>query len=341
MTQNGRPQLVVLNAGPGVTLQDEGRRGLLRYGVTTAGPMDPLAFATANWIAGNPVGSTAVEVSQGGIDLACEGGEVGIAFAGGHFQITLDEEPMPPSGYVTLRPGSRLSIRAGESGGWCYLAPCVQLDVEPVLNSLSTHVRSGIGGLNGKALAAGDRIGIATSHAPAASMAKVKTPWLLPTASPIRVVLGPQDDYFAADEIAKFLDGPWKIGARGDRMAYFLEGPVLTHVKGYNIVSDGIAMGAIQIPGNGQPIVLMADRQPTGGYPKIATIIGSDIGRFAQARAGESVHFTSVHIDEAVAIRRRVMDVFSSPPRLDPIIRRNFPARLLLSSNLVDGYFPA
>ena len=129
------------------------------------------------------------------------------------------------------------------------------------------------------------------------SIGAIVAPWLDRPVDTIRVVLGPQHDYFADDQIAAFLAGPWTVSARSDRMAYFLDGPRLTHARGYNIVSDGIAMGAIQVPGDGRPIVLMADRQSTGGYPKIATIIGPDLGRLAQARPGAVFRFAAVSIE--------------------------------------------
>ena len=153
----------------------------------------------------------------------------------------------------------------------------------------------------------------------------------------IRVVLGPQDDYFASEQIAAFLEGPWVLTNRCDRMAYLLEGPRLTHAKGFNIVSDGVAMGAIQVPGNGQPVALMADRQPTGGYPKIANVIGADLGRFAQLRPGAQLRFRAVSIAEAVAARRIETAHLDAPVTREPFIRSELSTEFLLSTNLVDG----
>jgi allophanate hydrolase subunit 2 len=138
-------------------------------------------------------------------------------------------------------------------------------------------------------------------------------------------VLGPQHDYFADDQIAAFLAGPWSVSTKGDRMAYFLDGPQLTHARGYNIVSDGIATGTIQVPGDGRPIVLMADRQSTGGYPKIATIIGPDLGRMAQARPGTRFGFEAVSIAEAVAARREEAAVLARRIVAEPCCARASP----------------
>jgi allophanate hydrolase subunit 2 len=150
-------------------------------------------------------------------------------------------------------------------------------------------------------------------------------------------VLGPQDDYFTAQAIEAFLAGPWRITPRSDRMAYLLEGPRLAHAKGYNIVSDGIAFGAIQVPGEGQPVVLMADRQPTGGYPKIANVIGADLGKLAQLRPGTEISFAAVSVAEAVAARRDAAALLRKPPALKPLVRTDFPSEFLLGLNLVDG----
>lgn len=333
--------LRVLYAGPGVTLQDSGRHGFLRYGVTPAGPMDALAHATANLAVGNPPGAPAIEISIGGIELTCEDGPLGVALAGGEFNVSLNDRPLAPAVSLSLEPGAMLKVRAGRNGGWCYLAVRGRFDIPPVLGSLATHSRSGIGGIDGRALAAGDRLRVMSDRRPGEAAKIIVAPWLDRPPSVIRVVLGPQEDYFAPEQIAAFLSGPWLVSARGDRMACFLDGPILKHRRGYNIVSDGIAIGAIQVPGDGRPVVLMADRQPTGGYPKIATVIGVDVGRLAQARPGTAIRFEAVSLAEAVAARRREAELLARPIPLAPMIRTEFSAEFLLSVNLIDGVFAA
>jgi allophanate hydrolase subunit 2 len=133
------------------------------------------------------------------------------------------------------------------------------------------------------------------------------------------------------------LQGPWALSNRSDRMAYILEGAPLTHAKGFNIVSDGIAMGAIQVPGNGQPMVLMADRQPTGGYPKIANVIGVDLGRLAQFRPGAAISFQAVTIEEAVTLRRNEVAALAASVLREPLIRTDLSSEFLLATNLVGG----
>ena len=327
----------ILSAGPGATLQDSGRHGYLRFGVTAAGPMDQLAHATANLAVGNSAGATALEVSPGGIEVTAESGSLSIAIVGGEFDVSLDGRPLPASAVLNLDEGAVLKIRAGRSGSWCYLAVAGRFVVPKVLGSHATHTRTGFGGIDGRAIVAGDRLGIERSGEPRPSPGAITAPWLDRPASPIRVVLGPQHDYFAADQIAAFLAGPWSVSDRRDRMAYFLEGPRLAHVRGYNIVSDGIAMGAVQVPGDGRPIVLMADRQSTGGYPKIATVIGPDLGRLAQARPGTSFRFEAVSIGEAVAARREEAAWLSRAIVVEPVVRTHFSSEFLLGLNLIDG----
>ncbi|GJD42213.1 5-oxoprolinase subunit C [Methylobacterium cerastii] len=335
------PHLAILAAGPSVTLQDAGRHGYLRYGITAAGPMDPLAFATANLAAGNPEGATAIEVSTGGITVAAEGGPLGLVLASTGFRVALDGQALPASVALTLEPGRTLAVRAGAGGAWCYIAVCGRVAVAPTLGSTATHTRSGLGGLDGRALAAGDRLAVEEARAGAGDAQALVAPWLDRPAEVIRVVLGPQDDAFAPDQIAAFLAGPWTVGGRGDRMAYFLDGPRLTHARGHDIVSDGIAMGAIQVPGEGLPIVLMADRQSTGGYPKIATVIGPDLGRLAQAQAGARLRFSAVSVAEAVAARRAEAACLVPDIQTEPVIRTAFPSELLLGLNLVGGVIDA
>ena len=327
----------VLSAGPGATLQDAGRHGYLRFGVTAAGPMDPLAHATANLAVGNPASATAIEVSVGGIELTAESGSLTIAIAGGDFALSLDGRPLPPAVVLNLEEGAVLKIRAGSRGSWCYLAVAGRLVLPKVLGSHATHTRTGFGGVNGRAIIAGDRFGFEKSASSQPSISTIVAPWLNRPVDIIRVVLGPQHDYFADDQISAFLAGPWTVSARSDRMAYFLDGPRLTHARGYNIVSDGIAMGAIQVPGDGRPIVLMADRQSTGGYPKIATIIGPDLGRLAQARPGTVFSFAAVSIGEAVAARREEAALLARGIAIEPMVRTHLSSEFLLGLNLIDG----
>jgi len=328
--------LRIVSAGPGVTLQDGGRHGYLRFGVTAAGPMDRLAFATANAAAGAEENATAIEVSLGGIELAADS-PVSLAIAGGAFRIELGGRPLPSAAVVTLEPGQKLVIRPGEAGAWCYVTVAGRIEVPKTLGSTATHTRSGLGGISGRALAAGDVLPLAEPRTLEPRLAMLDAPWLAREGFSVRVVLGPQDDYFSKAAIAAFLAGPWTLSARSDRMAYLLEGERLAHAKGFNIVSDGIAFGAIQVTGDGKPVVLMADRQPTGGYPKIANVIGADLGKIAQLRPGAQISFAAVTIEAAVAARRAEAQMLARPIPRAPLVRTEFPSEFLLGLNLVDG----
>jgi biotin-dependent carboxylase-like uncharacterized protein len=333
--------LRVLSAGPGVTVQDGGRRGYLRYGVTGAGPMDPLAHAIANHALGNRPDAAAIEVSLGGIEVTTEGAPAAVAVAGGDFQLTLDGQAQPSALVLRLEPGATLRLRAGPAGVWCYLAIAGGLDVPQVLGSSATHTRTGMGGLKGRMLQAGDRLTAAPAGNGDIATGRIVAPMLERQPDLIRVLLGPQHDYFAEDQIAAFLAGPWRISTRGDRMACFLEGPTLSHKLGFNIPSDGVARGAIQVPGEGQPIVLMADRQSTGGYPKIANVIGADLGRLAQARPGTQIAFRAVSHAEAVAALAEERSFLSGPIAIEPLTRNAFSSEFLLGLSLVDGWIDA
>ena len=161
------------------------------------------------------------------------------------------------------------------------------------MGSRATHTRSALGGLDGRALRAGDRLAIAAA-APQDDVA-IEAPWLAWRAAPFGVVLGPQDDHFAAAAIDAFLEATYTLTAQADRMAYKLEGPKIAHARGHDIVSDGVALGAIQVAGDGQPMVLMADRQPTGGYTKLAHVCRADIGRLAQLAARRGLPLRQAH----------------------------------------------
>jgi biotin-dependent carboxylase-like uncharacterized protein len=333
--------LVIRNAGPSVTLQDLGRRGYGRWGVTGAGAMDPAALRLAARALGNPPETAAIEVSLGGVEVEAEGATLVVAVVGGTFEVRLDDRRLPSAVVLPLPPGARLSIRPGTSGAWGYLAVAGEIAVPPVLGSRATHTRSHLGGLDGRALQAGDRLAIVDPRRPVEAAMALDTAVLDGERGPIRVMLGPQDDHFDDAAIAAFLGQPWRLSPRSDRMAYGLDGTPLGHARGHDIVSDAVAHGAIQVPGSGLPFVLMADRQPTGGYPKIATVIGADLGRMAQIRPGETVRFAAVDRDAAVAARRRLFERLAAPIRLTALVRGDLATADLLGVDLVSGMIDA
>jgi biotin-dependent carboxylase-like uncharacterized protein len=251
--------------------------------------------------------------------------------------VSLEGQRLPPAVRLALAPSARLRIRAGVDGAWCYVAVGGGLAIPPMLGSNATHTRSALGGLDGRALAAGDVLPVRNIAPCEAGVAALTAPWLARSDDPIRVILGPQDDYFSREQIETFCRASFTVSHRSDRMAYFLDGPNVAPTNGLSIVSDGIVMGAIQVLGDGRPMVLMADRQVTGGYPKIATVIGADLGRLAQMRPSTSVRFAITTIDAAVAARRAQSAFLQAPIATTPLGRNTPSAELLLGSNLISG----
>jgi biotin-dependent carboxylase-like uncharacterized protein len=284
------------------SLQDTGRTGWQRFGVSRSGAMDRLALAEANALVGNPPGEAALELTLlGGVFQAVDG-PVRVALAGASMRASLGGAPLPPGRSAVLAPGGSLAIGPATAGVFGYLAVAGGFDVAPALGSLSLQPRAGLGGLGGRALRAGDRLPL-RSQDPQGPDRRL-TPARLEADAPVRVVLGPQDDYFANDAVAAFLAATWTVSAEADRMGYRLAGPVLPHARGYNIVSDGIVAGSVQVPGSGLPIVMMADHQTTGGYPKIATVISADLRILAQRPPGGAVRFRAVSVSDAQAAAR-------------------------------------
>jgi biotin-dependent carboxylase-like uncharacterized protein len=332
--------LRVLRAGPGATIQDGGRHGYLRYGVTPAGPMDWTAFRTANFALGNDDRAAVVEIPPGGLEIICEGAPLAVAFAGAAFTWRRDGVLLPKAARLRLQPGEILSARAGKIGAFTYLAVEDGFDTPVVMGSRATHTRSAMGGIEGRMLQTGDVLP-ATAWPEERTTedfeATIDAPWLLRDNAAFRVVLGPQDDYFGQDSLDIFFAGPFTLTPMADRMAYRFDGPDIAHARGHDIVSDGIALGAIQIAGDKKPLVLMADRQPTGGYPKLAHVIRADIGRLAQMLPGESCHFSAVSVAAARAALLALEDeIAETPARLRPL-RRELTSHMLLETNLIDG----
>lgn len=329
--------LRVLRSGPLTTVQDAGRRGWQRFGVSGSGPMDPLAFRLANRLAGNLEGTGALELALGGLEIEVEAAIVRLGLAGGPFIVMVDGSPAPWWSSLTLGRGQILRIGQAVSGVWGYVAIGGGLELPLSLGSLSTHTLSGLGGLHGRKLRDGDELPLAN---PAAGGPDLMLPTPPARRGSIRVVAGPQAEQFTQAGIDTFYGSRWRVSAQADRMGYRLEGPGIEHgPAGANIVSDGTMLGSVQVPGAGTPIVLMGDRQTTGGYPKIATVIGADIGALAQTPPGGEISFTATTVAEAVAARRAQTAWLA---RLDEMLvpaatGGSHDSGFLLSVNLVSG----
>lgn len=327
--------LVVKNCGLMTSLQDWGRIGYQRFGVSPSGAMDRRCLAMANALVGNAPDTAAIEFTNLGGSFTCEGGELRLALAGAGCTANVNDAPVEPNTTIVLNEGDTLQVGHARTGTFAYLAVAGGFLIEPQLGSLSFHPRSSLGGLNGAPLKAGDRL-------PCKPDAQNRAPMHLPfdpleESGPIRVMMGPQDDYFTEDAICTFLSAEFTVSPQADRMGFQLNGPQLEHAKGFNIVSDGIVDGHIQVPGSGLPIVLMRDRQTAGGYPKIATIISADLSRFAQMRPGSPVRFRAVSRDEAVVAARQMKEWIAALPSALVPLRFDLTTEHLLSTNLIGG----
>lgn len=325
--------LKIVHAGPLVTIQDAGRPGNLRFGVPRSGPMDRPAFAVANAMLGNPEGATGIEVSLGGLTLECKDGSVTVAVAGGAFRVLIDGKPLRTWGVVTLRAGSKLAITPGPVGSWTYLAFAGRLRSKRWLGSAATHSTSSFGG---GAIKPGDTLVVEEAQERSDRERELTPPaWLEPKRD-IAIVLGPQDRYFSASTIEALLTAPFTLTDAFDRMGVRLAGPSLTPSVSLDIPSESLSRGSIQVAGDGVASVLLADHQSTGGFPKIATLVSSEVDRIAQLRSKDTVRFHAVTPAQAVALVRadahRTADLVAEAAKP--------PASLLsrlLTSNLIDG----
>lgn len=288
-------RLSILRAGPLMTVQDNGRYGFRARGVSTSGAVDRDAHAIANALAGNQTGAAAIEFALMGGSFSADR-DLMFAVTGGSCLVEIDGQAVATWESHILRAGEVLTIGALRGAVWGYLAISGGILLEKVLGSRSTHLRTGVGGLDGRVLAAGDTLPLG-DVADLAPMV-LGMPYLRP-ATPIAIIPGPQDDYFDAATWATFLRQPFRATTSRDRMAMVLDGPAIKAFKGHDIVSDATVVGSIQVPGSGKPIVLTADGQTTGGYPKIATVASFDLARLAQLPAGQDFLFRAISGEKA------------------------------------------
>ena len=311
-------ELVVTVCGPMTTIQDMGRVGAARQGLSRSGAMDRLALAEANALVGNAPGEGAIELMLLGATLTIEGGPARLAVAGAAMSVTCDGESILPSRSFLVPDGATVMVGGAASGIYGYLAVEGGFAIKPALGSVSLQPRARMGGIDGRPIRAGDRILLKTVT-PSARPELMLPAKAEEREAPIRVVLGPQDDLFSPEAIAEFLSNAYSVSAEADRMGYRLAGPRIAHLRGYNIVSDGLVAGSVQVPGSGLPIVMMADHQTTGGYPKIATVISADLRVLAQRRTGEPVRFAAVDIATAQSLaRERAATIAGLPERPVP-----------------------
>ena len=291
----------VIEPGFLTTVQDTGRYGYQRYGVPVAGAMDILALRAANLLVGNHEENACLEITLLGPKLRFLV-DTTIALAGADLTPTLDGIPITTWQSVKVPKGSIIGFQHSRSGIRAYLSVARGFDVPKVMGSRSTYMNAAIGGFQGRPIQTGD---VLRSFKTALDVyqknrkfPRVSIPSYVHDQK-LRVVMGPQDDFFTKDGIKTFLSSEYTVTNDSDRMGYQLDGPIIQHKHGADIISDGTSSGAVQVPANGKPIVLMADRGTTGGYAKIATIISADIYKVAQAAHSDKVRFTLVTLEEA------------------------------------------
>ena len=319
-------------AGPLVTFQDIGRPGHMRYGVSASGPMDIVSFEAANAVLGNDTKQTAIEISLGGLILQCHEGSITLAITGGDFLIEYQGQKISSWTVLTLQKGERLSVRAGKSGSWAYLAFSGKLNVKDWLNSSSTHSTSGFGG---GVLKTGQKFTITDASNQANRIGPILKP-NFNTNDLIHAVLGPQDQYFMNTAIKIFSDSIFKVSDNYDRMGMQLTGPKLELKSALSIPSEPVVKGSIQVSGDGIPTILLADHQTTGGYPKIATVISSDINRLVQLRSNQNVEFILINSNEALQKTRKFLDMKEKYLQKISISRGTLEQRLM-NENLIGG----
>lgn len=291
----------IIKPGLLTTVQDLGRWGHQASGVPVAGPMDPYTHRLANRLVGNAESAAALEATLIGPEIAFESPAI-FALTGADLSPRLDGLPQPTNTVCEAPAGSVLSFGGRRRGARTYLAIAGGVQVPPVFGSRATHLISAMGGVSGRALRAGDRL---ETGAPARSAPRVgrRLPPIVPPpegGAMIRVQPGPQADYFTDEALRTLESARFTISTRSDRMGYRLDGPPLAHARGADIISDATPLGVIQVPASGQPILLMADRQTTGGYPKIATVITADLALAGQLAPGDWIQFRLCTLREAL-----------------------------------------
>ncbi len=303
---NDNRLMMIRSPGMLTTVQDEGRFGWMASGFSPSGAMDLAAARRCNLLVGNPMDAAVLEMTMTGIaaEFTCD---CVIALTGADMGAVLGGR-LPPYEAVAVRAGETLVCGSAKAGMRAYLAVAGGFDLEPVMGSCSTGIKFGLGGFEGRKLRAGDALPLRCPEIPVSRLEErvLRMPkWLDPFWTKknhdvrLRVVMGPQDDRFTPAGIETFLGQWYTVTPDSDRMGSKLAGPRIEAAQGYDIISDGIAPGSVQVPASGQPIVMMADCQTTGGYAKIAAVITADLPLMAQARPGDRVRFEAVSVRQA------------------------------------------
>ena len=295
----------ILKGGMLTTVQDSGRPGYQSQGFGVSGVMDRRSFKIANLLLDNPENEAVLEFTLLGPTLEFTS-ETIIAITGGDFTPTLNGEPVPSYEAVYVNRGDILKFGSARTGSRGYIAFSSYLDIPVVMGSRCTNLKSQIGGFKGRKLKDEDYIGfrIKRRYLPYFLSRKLKPDDFSAESETLRVVFGPQDDRFSRQGIETFLTEEYTVTSDFDRMGCRLEGPFIAPKDTTDMISDGIAYGSVQVPSHGKPIVLLSDRQTTGGYPKLATVASVDIPKLVQRKTDHRIHFTAISVEEAQKLYR-------------------------------------
>ena len=343
------PALRILAPGLMTTVQDLGRVGYQRLGIPVSGALDALSLRAANLLVGNPPDAGGLEIIASGPTFAVEAESARIGFVGAAVDLVLTREGSPARSVITtgqsvlLRRGDRLSAGSLRGSSTLYMAVEGGFDIAPVMGSVSTYLRGGFGGWLGRALKPGDCLPLKRPQAPERGEISVDAALFTPPRR-LRVLEGPQSDHFSEDERTAFFRRDYVVGPGWNRMGMRLAGEPVRTSRGYNVTSDGVVRGSIQIPGDGLPIVLLAEHQTTGGYPKIGAVISADLPALGRLGVGSRLAFERVSRDEAdVARMAHATLIERLPSRLSPLDAArslDLPTRLG-EANLVSGVIDA
>jgi biotin-dependent carboxylase-like uncharacterized protein len=334
--------LKILSPGLHTTVQDLGRIGFQHVGVPVSGALDGFGLRLANVLVGNPEGMAALEILVSGpsFEIAADTARLAVGGPGASLEIRGERPSAVGAGQsVTLRRGDAVQIALGRQSACCYVAVEGGIAVPSVLGSASTYVRAGLGGLHGRPLERGDFVPLALAGASPRAELRAPLPQVKSAEEPVRIVLGPQQNYFTAEALELLLNAEFRVSKDADRMGMRLDGRALRHKRGWDIVSDAIATGSIQVPGSGQPIILLADHQTTGGYPKIATVISADLPFLGRCRPGDRLRFVAVDPEEAEQLCREAEDDFATlVAAIEPAPHGNqLDVGSLYDENLISG----
>ncbi|WP_096185955.1 5-oxoprolinase subunit C family protein [Evansella halocellulosilytica] len=295
----------VIEPGLHTTIQDIGRYHYQQFGVAPSGAMDEDALQMGNLLLGNKQSAAGLEITMVGPSLKAES-DLMICITGADLNPTIDHEPVGTWCKMFMREGQTLRFGKPAEGARAYLTVAGGFSVKKVMGSSSTYTAGKFGGYEGRTLKSGDSLICNSSQFSYNKKRRIHSARLSHSMIPtykshqlVRVIPGPQAHMFTEDAIHTFYSASYKVSPNSNRMGYRLEGSSLAHIGEHEIVTDAVAKGSIQVPGNGQPIVLMADRQTTGGYPKIANVISADLWKIAQLLPGHTVSFQKTSVGQA------------------------------------------